>query len=342
MKLHNIPIEDLKNTFLEYLMSTAMSEEEKDIYKTLWNRLPEKYKQYYIDIWQGKRAISATNDYVFKTIFDPDTHKERLSNLLTKVIGIPIKVKHSLRNESNHQSELSKKMIMDIVSELEDGEYSITEMQIIDQDYIDKRAVAYSSDLVLCQYSVENFQPKASMDFSKLKKIYTVIFMVVSPEKFKENPNYLHHFRQVSDTGLKLNLLQEYIFVELESFVNKSDFSDELEALLSLIATNDIIIREKIISEFPQYINIVKDIHSMISNSRKELLGMFTSDLEQLERNSLISQGREEGRKEGRKEGREEGSVRILLKLGYTDAKEISRLTNISIDKVLKIINSDI
>lgn len=65
---------------------------------------------------------------------------------------------------------------------------------------------------------------------------------------------------------------------------------------------------------------------------------MFTSDLEQLERNSLISQGREEGRKEGRKES----SVRILLKLGYTDANEISRLTNISIDKVLKIINSDI
>ncbi len=292
--------EELQNKFINYVLSTATSISEKEFYISAWSKLTEEYKQYYVDVWLGKRAISLTNDYVFKTIFDPDIHKERLSDLLTKVIGTPIKVKHSLRNENHQQSELSKKMVMDVVAELSNGEYIIVEMQVARQDFIDKRAVAYSSDLILRQYSVDTFQAKDKMAFDNLKKVYTVIFMVESPEKFRNNPNYIHHSKQQTNTGLELDLLQEYVFIELESFISGKRCNNKLEALLTIMATNDIMTRQRIVENYPEYSMLINDVHGMIVNSKKELLSMFSVALEQLEKNSLLKQGIEQGRDEGR------------------------------------------
>ena len=57
-------------------------------------------------------------------------------------------------------------------------------------------------------------------------------------ERIKEFPeNYLHYFEQRSDTGLKLDLLQKYLFIPLDIFGQNihNDKDAELERLRRLI-----------------------------------------------------------------------------------------------------------
>ncbi len=125
-----------------------------------WNRLPDETKQYYIDVEDGQRALTLMNDYVFKKIFDPDVHSDRLSDLLSLILKQKIIKLHSVRNESAVKSIYSKKMIMDIVAQLENDDYYIVEMQVKAQDFIDKRLAVYSSDLLVRQYAINYNQNK--------------------------------------------------------------------------------------------------------------------------------------------------------------------------------------
>lgn len=55
-----------------------------------------------------------------------------------------------------------------------------------------------------------------------MKGVYTIILMDTSPRIFAEFPNkYVHTFHQESDTGLSIDLLQNYIFIPLDIFREK-------------------------------------------------------------------------------------------------------------------------
>lgn len=45
---------------------------------SLWNRLGKKSQQYFLEIDRGQRVPDLLNDTIFKGIFDPDEHRERL------------------------------------------------------------------------------------------------------------------------------------------------------------------------------------------------------------------------------------------------------------------------
>ena len=56
-------------------------------------------------------------------------------------------------------------------------------------------------------------------EFSDIKDVYAIVLFERSSKEFHEFPNvYLHRFKQKSDSGLELNLLQNFIFIPLDIY----------------------------------------------------------------------------------------------------------------------------
>ncbi len=70
------------------------------------------------------------------------------------------------------------------------------------------------------QYKKKHDQADANeqrMNYRCLRPVYTIVLYESSPAEFHKFPgNYIHRFRQTSDTGLEMNLLEEYVFVPLD------------------------------------------------------------------------------------------------------------------------------
>lgn len=79
--------------------------------------------------------------------------------------------------------------------------------------------------------------------YRDMKNVYTIVFLEKSGSVFGKFPdNYLHYFEQESDTGLKLELLQKYIFVPIDIYLkNKEnkDISNRLNAWLLFLGSDE-------------------------------------------------------------------------------------------------------
>lgn len=73
-----------------------------------------------LEIEAGDRIPNLLSGTVFKTIFDPDTQGNRLSDLLSCILGKKVKVLHFLNREGLHDSLYSKGIILDLVVQFED------------------------------------------------------------------------------------------------------------------------------------------------------------------------------------------------------------------------------
>ena len=67
--------------------------EELDVYL---KRLPKDLENYYRNVIEKKEMLSIKVDFVFKTLFDADIHKERLSKFLSLLLGFRVTVISSL------------------------------------------------------------------------------------------------------------------------------------------------------------------------------------------------------------------------------------------------------
>lgn len=75
--------------------------------------------QQMLEIEAGDRIPNLLSDTVFKTIFDPDTQGNRLSDLFSCIFGKKVKILHSLNREGLHDSLYSKGIILDLVVQSE-------------------------------------------------------------------------------------------------------------------------------------------------------------------------------------------------------------------------------
>ena len=253
-----------------------------------WNQLPEfarlRFKQYY----DGEALPPFTNDAVFKYIFNPDTHPERLSELLSLLIGMPCQVKKALTQENIPLSLYSKKVIMDILVELETGELANVEIQRVVADFSNKRAAVLSSSLLTRQYSILKEQQKAEMDFDKIQKVYTVVFFEDNiPESAVCPDRYLHKSRQTFDTGIKMDLMQEYIFVELNKFRRLvTNLDTKLDGWLKFIITRTPTDIEELIAKFSSFQEVCTDA-IMFLNDKGVMLSMILEGLAEVDENSF-------------------------------------------------------
>ena len=173
-----------------------------DELRSLWEQLDEKVQQHFIAVDERREVPNMLGDTMFKGIFDPRWNKENLSRLVSAILGQEVSVLRSLDKEGFRESRHSKGLFLDLLVEFSDGSLANVEIQRRGIDMPPERTVAYSCEMVVNQYAAERGQAKGEIDYSNIHKVYSIIIIEESPEPFKSNPNYCHHFEQKSDTGL--------------------------------------------------------------------------------------------------------------------------------------------
>lgn len=206
----------------------------------LWSCLSANHKQQILEIEAGERIPNLLSDNVFKTIFDPDTQGNRLSDLLSCILGKKVKVLHSLNREGLHDSIYSKGIILDLVVQFADRSIGHVEIQRYGVRMPPQRAVSYSAELIRRQYAVGKEMDKKEIDYSVVMPVYSIIIMEESTEEFSHSSYYHHSFSQCSNTDVDIDLLQHYDYICMDKFKQqKPHAAGELEKWLEFLSIQD-------------------------------------------------------------------------------------------------------
>ncbi|MCI6997078.1 MAG: hypothetical protein MR936_09870 [Eubacterium sp.] len=84
---------------------------------------------------------------------------------------------------------------------------------------------------------------KKKFSFQNIKPIYTIVFFETSQRGFHEFPDtYVHRFKQTSDSGVKLELRQNFLFIPLDIFktnIQNKNISSKLDAWFAFLCMDE-------------------------------------------------------------------------------------------------------
>lgn len=251
-------------------------------------RLNGEWRQRFLDFCQGKKTLPLTYDPFFKRIFNPDVHPDRLSRLISSLLGIEVNVVHILPNEDS-MMDGDTLLIMDMLGELEDGSLINVEIQKQSYAFPAERITCYSSDLVMRQYVRVRGSKGKAFTYRDIKKVYVIVIFEQSMGIFhRMGHSYIHHGETKFDTGLPLELLQEFCLVALDVF-RKTPYpkhKSERTAWLSLLSTENLEDAEKLVREYPWLEEIYEEA-AMLRQRPEEVLEMFSEALRILDENTV-------------------------------------------------------
>ena len=286
-----------------------MIREREDIKQEIYEnpKLLEKYREWdeeqqeeFLDYCTGVKGVKILYDAFFKEIMNPENTPERLNELLSLLLGQSVTIKRVLPGDSTRLADEQSLLIMDILVELADTSLANVEVQKIGYSFPGQRSACYSSDLLLRQYKRVKGEKKKAFSYKDIKSVYTIVFFEKSIKEFHEYPqNYIHKFKQQSDTGLELELLQKYVFIPLDIFRgiyhndSKSNGKNsanrrwnKTEAWLTFLSTDEPEIIIELIRQYPEFKEMYEEIYVMCQNVEK-VMEMFSKELIQLDRNTV-------------------------------------------------------
>ena len=250
---------------------------------------PDQQEEF-LDFCTGVKGVKMLYDSFFKEIMNPETTPERLEEFLSLVLKQKVTILKVLPNDSTRIADESSLLIMDIVVELSDGSIANVEVQKIGYAFPGQRCACYSADLLLRQYKRVRSEKKKLFSYRDIKKVYTIILFEKSTKEFHEFPNiYIHHSEQKSDTGLKLELLQDYTFITLDIFrknLQNKGISNQLDAWLTFLSVDEPEMIVNLITTFPQFKSMYDEVYQLCRNTEK-VMGMFSKELQDLDRNTV-------------------------------------------------------
>ncbi len=271
------------------------------------SKLLEKYREWdeeqqeeFLDYCTGVKGVKILYDAFFKEIMNPENTPERLNELLSLLLGQSVTIKRVLPGDSTRLADEQSLLIMDILVELADNSLANVEVQKIGYSFPGQRSACYSSDLLLRQYKRVKGEKKKAFSYKDIKSVYTIVFFETSIKEFHEYPqNYIHKFKQQSDTGLELELLQKYVFIPLDIFriiyhnnVKSNGKNgggncwNRTEAWLTFLSTDEPEIIIELIRQYPEFKEMYEEIYVMCQNVEK-VMEMFSKELIQLDRNTV-------------------------------------------------------
>ena len=255
-----------------------------------FNQWNEEQQEEFLDCCTGVKGIKLLYDSFFKEIMNPENVPERLEEILSLLLKQKVKILKVLPNDSTRIADENSLLIMDIVVEFTDGSIANVEMQKISYAFPGQRGACYSADLLLRQYKRLKSKKKKKFSYRDIKKVYTIVFFETSSKEFHRFPNdYIHYFCPTSDTGLKLNLLQEFFFIPLDIFRNirqNKGISNRLEAWLTFLGEDDPEEIIKLLEVYPDFKELYQDVYRMCQNTEK-VMEMFSEELRILDRNTV-------------------------------------------------------
>ena len=240
----------------------------------------------FLDMCTGARGVKMLYDSYFKEVLNPETDPERLSNLLSTIIGQKVTVKAVLPNDSSRLGDEASLVITDIVVELEDSSIANVEVQKIGYAFTGERASCYSADLLLRQYKRVRDARKEKFSYKDISPVYTIVFMEKSPAVFHEyKSSYIHTFETKSNTGIHLNMLQNFIFIPVDIFLenlHNNGIRDDLDAWLTFLGCDEPDYIIDLIEEYPYFKRLYEDLYTMCLNTER-VMDMFSKELQILD-----------------------------------------------------------
>ena len=262
----------------------------RDDLSSMFDGWTEKQQNDFLDICTGVKGVKLLYDAFFKEIVNPENTPERLEEFLSLLLGQAVKIQTVLPNDSSRIADESSLLIMDILVQLEDGSLANVEVQKIGYAFPGARSACYSADLLLRQYKRAKEKSEKRSCYRDIRKVYTIVLFETSTGEFHAFPDhYIHHFRQCSDTGLSLELFQEYIFIPLDIFGKKQhnkDIKNDLDAWLTFLSIDDPEVIERLIRQYPRFIPMYKEVYEMCRNTER-VMGLFSKELQVMDRNTV-------------------------------------------------------
>ena len=201
----------------------------------------------------------------------------------------PVRIRSVLPNDSARIAGESYLIITDIVIELYDGSIANLEIQRLGYMFPGQRSACYSADLLLRQYRRVRSRKQKRFSYKNIQNVYTIVLYEKSPSEFHAFPNdYVHYLEAVSDTGIKIDLLQKYIFVPLDIFqknLQNNGIRNRLEAWLAFLSSDSPEIILPLLKDYPSFQKLYEELYTLCQNTGK-VMNMFSEELAILDRNT--------------------------------------------------------
>lgn len=280
----------------------------------------EEWVGRYEDFLKGRRSLPLLYDPFFKKIFNPVERRDRLSELVSCLLGQKVTVLEVFPNEDSQF--LGVMIIMDMVVLMADGSIANIEIQKISYDFPAERISCYSADLVLRQYKMitgksdNSINGSSKPSYKDMRKVHTIILFEDSNKSLISEVDkalYFHVGKTKFNTGIKIELLQDFVLVSLDTF-KKYRYSDIKEGRTEITdydydssQYNNALVSEKMkrdrlkflslfVAETPKEINRLVEIFPDLESVRRdineylerpgEVLSMFSEALRILDRNT--------------------------------------------------------
>ena len=211
-----------------------------------------------------------------------------------------VKIKQLLPNDTTRIADEAALLVTDIIVELEDGSIANVEIQKIGYHFPGQRSACYSADMLLRQYKRVRSQQKKKFSYYQIKNVFLIVLYETSPKEFKKFPNeYIHHSKQIFNTGLQLEMLQEYVMISLDIFhktMQNKPIETIEEAWLTFLTSDEPERIIELITRYPEFKPMYETLYRMCQNV-EGVMGFFSEELRIMDRN-LVKYMVEEQQKE--------------------------------------------
>lgn len=256
----------------------------------LYNSWTPARQDEFLNFCTGMKGIRVLYDSFFKEVMNPEYTPERLEAFLSVVLKRKVKIVKILPNDSTRIADEASLLITDIIVELEDDSLANVEIQKIGYSFPGERCACYSSDMLLRQYKRIRSTQGENFSYNNIKTVYLIVIYEKSPKEFKKYPTkYYHYGKQVFDTGLQLNMLQEYVMIPLDIFHENMDnktIETPLDAWLTFMASDNPDRIIQLITNFPEFKPMYETLYQMCLNIER-VMNMFSEELRILDRNTV-------------------------------------------------------
>lgn len=201
-----------------------------------------------------------------------------------------VKIVKVLPNDSTRITDESSLLVTDIIVELDDGSLANVEIQKIGYFFPGERCACYSADMLLRQYKRARNTYGDTFSYSQLKKVYLIVLYEKSPREFKAFPDtYFHRSKTTFNSGLELDMLQEYILIPLDIFrtcMHNKSIGNRLDAWLTFFSSDDPTTIVQLITEYPEFKSMYETLYRMCLDMEK-VMGFFSQELKVMDDNTV-------------------------------------------------------
>ncbi|BDU50676.1 Rpn family recombination-promoting nuclease/putative transposase [Haliovirga abyssi] len=275
--------------------------------------------------------INPRVDFVFKKLFGSEDNKDLLLDFINSVVSEDDRVTElELKNPYNDKNFRNDKLsILDIKAVDQRGRWYNIEMQIIDQEYFDKRALYYWARLYSGQLST-------GINYDNLKKTISINILNF---RCLDEENY-HNIYKIINMESKDEFIDhlEIHFIELEKYNEK--FSTMLDRWVNFLKRAEKYEENKLPKELEEVSTIKKAVEILEEMSlNKDERESYEARLKWLrDEDAALKKAEKKGIEKGIEKGIKKRNIEIAKSLlDVLDLKTIMEKTGLSEEEIEKL-----